>query len=756
MGQLTEQFEKHITEIVRQVDGEVDPDRLRQFSLAVQHDNFYRGIQNIVPSLDKESGRILWTAADKNDGSEDDVRFRSINKVRGDGKKFISVLGAKAPNCKAMADDPQSEQDKSAARQADSAAELLRTQWDVEEKNNRLALAMWKYGPVFGYIRHVSDGDRYGYDEVPVLENKPTVIEPEHYKCPDCAYSSQTPQCESCGTPLNELNYVPAVVVDIATHTGGVEKYAKGQVELDLYSVLQVRVPFYSAPEIRPLPYLCLEYEESKAKLLSLYPELREKLKSGSGGIGQQVSEKAAISREQTISSTGYTGQRIGSKLTYTRYWLRPVMYELIDSDETREQLKQQFPLGLKATLISGHLVALEEEKLEDRWAYCASETTEYIYSDALCRDMIEYQKALNDSITLGMESLTRNLPLTIVDQSVLDARVLAARKQLPGDIIIAKPSPTTSIDKAVAVVPSSNFPKDLVPFTDSMQEHSREATGIQAQMFGGGPGGGTAEEYIRRSNAALAQLGMQWGYMRRFWVQCYTLGVREMAKFSSGDVKVTRKSDGSREVDTIDFDLLSNGSYHFECDEAIPQNWGQQRDQLTFLLGQAPQIAQELEVTSPANADAVRSLLGFPMLTSSGAELRDKVMEDIQQMLQSPPIPDPQTMQPMPTIEPDPLDDPSAVLQIVYSWLVDKPGRREKVRNQAGWENVHAYAMLLKQQLMPPPPPGSPDGANAPPPEGGGDAAPPPPSGPVEPPGAEPNPMLSGPMTGTVDQLAA
>jgi hypothetical protein len=748
------EFEGPIKKIIAESESEDNADRTRLYALAVKHDKYFRNLQDVAPEFDKSTGVLKYTSVGKDDEAGDDIQRRTINKVKGDGKKFISVLGQKAPNIKGIPGDPRKEEDKAAARMADVGQNILRVQWDVEQRNMLLAKTLWTSGTGFGYVRYVTDGERFGFRSEPKLELADTELEPAAYRCTNCGMESDNPTeaqigggdtgldietvkvCPNCGQPLGEEDRQPPVTTQIAQQAGE-EKFENGRVVLTLASVLHVRVPFY-ATDIADCPYLCYEYEESKARLLALYGDtLREKLKKAaetqaSGGTSQDGKQ----ARQSRISLTGTAGDRSKSLLTYARWWIRPMLYELLEDEGQRQQLYANYPEGVKVTMVEGHVVAMDAEKMDDHWSFCPAETSEFIYSDAICGDMIDFQDAVNDAATIALETFKRGLPITVIDPALVDPKALRDQPALPGDFLVAKTG-GMDISKGIQTVSTARFPEQLQPFVDGLENSTREVTGVMPQIFGGGEGSLTATEYTRRATQALQQLGMQWLYMRRFWVKTYENGVRELAKYAVDNITAppTPGSMAGLEVETLDFSVLNGGEWHFESDEAVPQNWGQQREQLLFLVGQAPDIAASLDVMHPANRSAVKDLLGLSMLVSPGENQKNKVMEAIQQLLMESPIPGP--MGPEPSIPPDDFeDDPAQVVDIIRAWCLDEAGRKARKDNPEGYENVRAYGLAYRSMAQ---------AMMAPPPEEGG------PAGPAEPPAGLPppegNPMLDEPV---------
>ena len=718
---LIAEFAPDVQLLVQGIEKDNSIERLRLLSKAQRHDFYYRGIQDIAPEVSPD-GSIRWAPVNgENDDGEPDIQMRRINKVRGDGKKFISVLGQKPPNIKAMPADPRSESDRTSSRQADLAQSRLRIDWDTEQKNMLLAKGLWNYGTQFGYTRVLADGERFGYREVPVLDSVEKEISPAHYNCQACGamvpadqaieqpvgYEGESPAtqktCPQCGAALSDIDFVEAETDQFPVQVG-TKKYPKARVELSITNVMRVRVPFW-AQDITDCEYLIYEFEESETRLKAVIPNLRELLAKGTETVSNATLQGQRV-RAAAASPTGNSASRKGT-LPYARVWLRPSMFESIEDKERRARWYEQFPIGAKMTLVNNRLVAIEGESMDDHWTACPAETSETIHTDAIVTDMIDVQDAVNESLTIGMETFLRGLPLTIVSPDIIDPKTLRNKPPYPGEILIAKQTAGTSIEKSVVTLNTARFPEQLTPFVQMFESEARESTGVRPEIFGGGDGSMTATEFNKRQSQALAQLGMQWLYMRRFWVKTYQNGVNLLKELGETDITApTSTKTGDRDVELLDLPALGSGNYYFESDESIPQSWGQQKEQLLYLLGQAPMAAQALGVLTPENISVVREFLGLPNLRVPNEDQRTKVLEVIGKLLNEQPIQDPQTGQSKPSIPVDDFDDPSIVSDVARSWLIGDAGRKEQERQSPGFQNVVAYFAMAKAMTQPPQPP--------------------------------------------------
>ena len=720
--QLLNKLKPVIPSVISEVEKGTSTDRLRLLSQSERNELYYRGLQDLQPEF-TATGEIRWKVSESA-GDEEEVERRSVNKIRGDGKKLITALGGRAPRVKAMPVDPRSDADRLSARHADLAAARLYRDIDAEVMAMRIVRGLWVTGTQFAYVRWVADGQLNGYVEEPVYESESVEVSPAVFRCPACGAETpvgeelhaETPGpngevvnvalCPSCHYMLDESAVVPAEVVEVPRQVG-VKRYPKGGVRVSLADVTKIRVPLNEAT-LADCEYLIYEYDEWKSKLYSAIPGLRERLQnSGGDGSLDPSAERARTVRGVSSSPAGKYSPDQG-KLTFTRAWMRPSAYEHIQDKAIREEVGQLFPRGLKATLVSGVLVDIEEEAIEDAWVDCPSETANTLISDPLCIDMIDPQDVLNDSLTIGVETFKRGLPISIVSPDIIDLNALREKPAVPFEFLPAKPGSGSRLEDGIKTLHPSKFPEELPTFATFVQGEGREATGILPQLWGGGSSGLTATEDTRRANQALAQLGMQWVYLRRFWARLMQKAVGILADKASFEL-IAPSVPGSDEAESIDTQAIKSGNFYFECEENIPVSWALQKEQLLYLIGQAPAVAEALAITDPANINTTRELLGLPMLVTPGEDQRNKVMETITELLKDAPVQNPETGELEPSIPVDEFeDDPAIVYATVRSWCVKDSGRKQRRENPRGYDNVVAYGKQAFARMQPPmPPPG-------------------------------------------------
>lgn len=780
-----------------QVDDDANFEKLTQYRRLMLADFYWRGIQYVAPRFSPITGMLDYTpvgAPTTGQGQPQGAFDYNIDQVKTYGRKFIATLGQRPfYNVKAMPDDPQSEADRNAAREADKGVVLLRSWWKVKEKNLEMAGHAWKSGTVFPYVKYVVDPNKYGWSEEPILETGKAVVEPGGYSCQFCG--AKSPElapldtmddmgnivtdtvCPNCQQPIDPNAYEPPVEADVPVDTGRTQKYPNGQVELHFNTALFATTTF-QAYNMKAAPWFRLEGEEHIGRLLTIYPVLREKLQDGDlsaapeSGTAQQTGLQA---RAASQSQTGSPRQP-KHQATWLRDWLRPFMLELMKDKELREAAKAEFPEGVKIVRVGKDVVDIEHENLDDHNTEIQPEVGDYVFRDGICWGILQHQDAINDTINQLCETVERGNRPTLAWASVLNADALSDRATMPAEIINVPDG--TDFSRSIKTLDGPTFPKDAPALVTIFKENIESHTGVLPRLFGGGTSTQTTAEQARNDlNQALMQLGTTGEFMIDGWIKIHTMGLWELARNAPKNIKVPmsggKQSPGAG-AEVLDFDLLKSGNWHLEGEMGIPRSYAERKDELKSLVRENPDLAHALMLDAPINMGVMRDYLDIPDMQDPADDVRQFVNDAIQELLSGQPIqppPPPPSMDPaMPPAPPPPampsstklLDavdagfvDPGVVVENIRDWFAVS-GRN--LQNTPGYANVVAALKQLQQMMMPPPPP-----PGAPPtpgqPAAGGPPAPgaPKPPKPKEPPPQKMIPNGSAPLpTGAAGPMAA
>lgn len=718
LGFLRDEAKTLVTE---EVESDSSPERvqnLRQIRRALM---YWKGVQYVSPFLG-DSGFIDFASVGSpisGSGDKDGSGSYDYNQnvYRGLGRKFISVLGQRSPNVKAVADDPEDEQAVRQTRIADNAAAILRAKWQVDLMSMSLQYHLWNSGTTFGYTPYVKNGKKYGYSSEPKMEARDSVVGPATYHCMHCGQDTpedqvnpQQPVCpgqlqngQPCNAPLGPESYREAPTVSAPVIVGQVQ-YENGAVELEILNSMYVTIPFFTK-DLDDTPWLQYDFDTHKGKLLATFPELRKMGNLDNSTADSSGGAAAQMARDSAASPLGIPTPHRSSRWNYKRVWLKPEMYECSKDDIKRKLMQDNFPDGMQIVMVQGHVVDLQNVKLTDVWTMCKPETSEYAMADGIGYDLLPIQDLVNDcGMNIPAETIERGLTVTFADPRVIDTEQWSAHQAKAAELIPAMASVGENLSDSFYRLESAQFSNQIEPWVTGIISQGMQNVGVVPEIFGGGVSN-TARQAEINKNAALMQLGTTWLHTRKFWEATYYNGVKQLARWGSGTMRHGALS--------VDLSELQEEGYHFESDEAMPMTWAQQRDFIMWLMEKPPELLTAYGVNHPMNVERNQALLGMTGYYTPGMDDYEKTMEVIQKLAQAAPVQRPQpdgSMDTQPSIPADEFeDDHELVVKVVQAFCTSPAGRKLRESNPDGYANVIAFGLAhakLAQAPPPPPPP--------------------------------------------------
>lgn len=750
----------------------IDPEKLWQYAEIRRNELYWRGNQYLDEVYNNDGQLVDYKPINGTwhefNGDDDGAGQYStvINDFRGYGRKFIAVEAQQPPNVKAEPNDPENEDHRRRAKLAQRVADLLHSGlWDVKAQNRKLFLTYFKNGTAFGHTVFVSDGEKYGWIEEPVMETQPTPTGPAMATCPSCGTQTPVqgtppPACPNCQMPLGPENVTEPEMAMMPQPTGETKRYANGCVEHHVESGLRVTTQF-NIEELTDTPYLLKEGELHKGKIFQLFPWLRDKFKNegdASYSSGGTATTSGQITRDIASSPSGTFIAPRKNHLLFSEFWLRPTMYELALGDvsipdanggepqsmELRRAYSKLYPKGMKVTMVGGDQVAkIEEARMDDEWNMSPPEPAENAFPDALGKDYLDTQDLTNDLANIQKQTYERQIPQLGFDTGRVDMTFQAKYRQLPASLIPMKGTAGGKLDDAFTRIPVATPEPEMEKYAVQQREHSAEIIGITKAIFGGGAPNQTAYGTNLNRNQAMLQLSTQGDAGRTYWCKTTFNAVMLTAKHSNGTIPSPHAP--STETVTIEgIKELLHGGFHFEGADAMPMSWPEQREQMNETLKNNagnPMMLERMGWFLPANIREVQDkLIGMPNWKVQNEDALAKVDRCIVQLLKASPLQKPSQQVPgqtidIPSIPVDDWDDHSFVAMAMVDWLNSEKGEEQRNSNPGGFANCVAFWKSHAGLALPPPMPpggapgpgGEPTGGGKPAPGGPGHLQPPP-----------------------------
>ena len=619
-----------------------------------------------------------------------------INIYQSYGRSFISKVGI-IPNVRfeAFGDNPNSLR---VAAAADAMRRKIEAQNDVDVFSEKVARLFWTDGRVGFYSRWVCDGSRFGYEDQDHVEEVPEGIG-EGGKAPE-----KKP------------------------------RQPKGGEVITPYGVLELKLPINMRDQC-DFPFIQLSYEIDLTSAKAMYPNISDTISGGEPGPGEYNFDRTTrIACTQGIRLLTQTGDTVHQLPTYQQTWIRPSMFAEIEVEEDRKFFEDNFPDGARVVFIGDSYAESRNESMDDHWSVAYPIQGDGQTTPSCGYLIMSIQDALNDMVSLRMETYMKSIRAMYGDKNVFDFQAYAKQKAGPGAHYPTKSIPEgRSLQDCVFVEPEMTLPEDAVQFfTELTTTLPQMLTGLAPAVLGeSDPNNETKGGILALRDASLGQQGVAWKAFRK----AYTRSIEQLVKIGAY-YREAEAEDGKITVsmpkmeDTI-VDLEDLKGNNFNCcpdsDQNYPNTFEDQQLQFKNLLiaaGSGVEQAKQI-LADRKNAIQFKKYLALPDLVVPGADSAEKQLDEIEQMITEVPIPLPalqqyklmtilaqKTGQPVP---PEPplqqlyrpsvgididIDKHDQEAEVAHDWLLSQAGLRVKKDDPQAYLNVKLHFLLHTDQV--------------------------------------------------------
>ena len=484
-----------------------------------------------------------------------------------------------------------------------------------------------------------------------------------------------------------------------------------------MHGVLESKVPIF-IKDMKEWGYAVLSGEYDKWEMKDEFPDFADDIEGIGASTGESNFERYARLNVLGNRKGGYDTDGFKNLVTKHEAWIRPSRYRKAE-DEAQKELKSAFPDGFHATLISGKCVDVVAGKIEDGLRVQWPAPGEGQSRPSMLHDLVPIQQAFNDALNMIREHGEYSIPARWVSDTV-DSESIAEQISAPGVTHqIAVPS-GASINDLVFTEEPLSLPAELVANVDRLLTLAEFTTGDLPSLYGNGtPDQETASGQKMLSDQAKGQLSPAWAGIQWLFAGVYEIGVRLAAESDPEETAVK----GASGQDKFDPSAILDGKWgcYPDTDSSFPETMADKRASLQAVLSQVGQVDGGSIVMQPDNLKLVKQYSGLVDLIIPGAEARDKQLEEIEQLLQESPGPDPAQMpqwiqaaqQAQATgqqVPPPPMKSSIDIGQYDFDqpefdkckeWLSSRSCREEQRRgNTKGIENVTLHAQQHEARL--------------------------------------------------------
>jgi hypothetical protein len=733
MTEISDETKALLKQIIDHFDDEDRAVRDRQIKVWRKLKLMWENIQHVYYSETAHDWRIPET--ERSQDNDQGYYDKPINVYRAYLESIIAALSVSVPAIVCYPDDAENPLDMATAKAGDKIGELIFKHID--------APLLW----VHALFIFVTEGMTacYSYPKEDIKygtykENKYEDSNELHQLsiCPLCQAqmgdkaitldqeSKFQPGQEDA--PINDLmqnqgedvcqNCAQMVVPDIRDHVVTTTKLVdtvnkpKARICMEVFGGLFVKVPIWARNQSE-CSYLIYSYETHYSNVIEKYPKLRDKISRG-GNSTYDLYEQWGRTSPQ------YRGEHPINNNTVRNAWLRPCSFNILNEDECND-LKKQFPDGVKVCVVDDCIAEAENQSLDDYWTITYNPLSDFIHFDPLGLLLTSVQDITDDLVSLTVQTVEHGIPQTFADPKTLNFNAYRNSEVIPGGIYPATPKSGKPLSESFYEVRTATLSQEVLPFAQKIQEMGQLVSGALPSLFGGQLSGSrTASEYSMSRSQALQRLQTTWKMLLMWWKNIFGKVIPMYIDEIKDDERQVKKDEFGNFINVFvrKADLEGKiGSIEIEANENLPITWNQQKDAIMELF-KLNNEGINATLASPENLPYIKRAIGLTDYIIPGEDDRQQEYEEIEQLINSEPIqmpPDPMMeqqamMNGMPP--PPPIKVPSVPINadldkhelaadIDRRWLVSSAGRLCKMDNPAGYENVLLHMKMHNDEIM-------------------------------------------------------
>ncbi len=701
-----------------------------------RNEAFWHGLQK--GQWDEISRDYLTSSEVRGLIGDDDIDWedyeRCVNIFRAHGEAIIAALSASLPSVKFSPQDADSYEDISTSKAYQSIAELIAIHNEAPLKVIKALFHLYLHGVAFSYKVYHRD-EKFGIIREPKYDMKKVFstqtvcpvcgsnMDEQEMEMPEQMGMGQDPMMMNQGMPQDPMdpmmgqeqqmmppgmklcqvcqNVVQPQEEQIEEEIPQFHSWdetPKGRTLIEVYGPVNVTVP-HDVKDLDHAGFLRLDSEVDIALVNEIYPEVELKATSPN----QDREDRKSILHRMDDGST---------KVTVTRHWFRPWMFNRIVDKEIVKDLKKKFPNGAYVVILNEDKIAEAcDENLSDVWTETKCPTNEFIHADPIANPLVPIQTMTNDLVGLTLNYIEAGIPINIFDIGMLDPEYLRSHPPSPNDWIPGKAPAGKRLSDAVTSNNPVQMGRGIQEFNQYLEQQGQFVLGSFPGVWGGAAQSGskTFGEYKESIERALQRLSIPWKSICNWWGQTLlkasTMFINNMIEdeFYAKDVGNNtfinvwiRKAQLNGKI----------GNYKVENSDQIPTTWAEQRSMMMDLIQQGNEQFLST-IFHPENVGLLWNLMGIYNLYVPGNRDRDKQLREIFEMMKNEPSVDEMGMPSSSVMIEQEFDDHTTHFEVVKAFLNGEVGQQLKVDNPQAFENIKMHGLehfqMMQMQQAPP-----------------------------------------------------
>ncbi len=625
---------------------------------------FYRGFQFLIPQ--RGGGWIIpGESTGYGPSMQMDLALLPTNIYSARGQMIIAALTRTVPNVRFAPQRADSNAQITAAESADKFRKVIARNNDLIQIQTDASRFLWTDGRFLYWSRYVKDGQRFGWEEDDepddiVPENEPPGASPTPVEgaaaaaTPEAAETKQE-ESSAVGAPEEiDSAFAPTIEDEKQEEEGEeegeeeetpVKRTPHGQEVRTAHGKLEVKIVPMMANDLPEADVLIYETEVDVSRAKGMFPWVADDIKAGVNQAA--MGEIARLARQNVklgMQSTYVTSDSIAADVTIQRSWLRPSVLMNIEDKPMRDEMIEMFPNGCYVAYAGETFCFARNESMDDSWALAQAYSGDGQNRNAMGTSTMPIQKRLNNWLDLMNDIFVRTIPKKWMDSKAFAVEAIRGQTNVPGDIGGFKRQPGVPVSELIFVEPAVNPPANLADF---IKEYSGPLAELLSGAYPALAGGdvGTADSGVAiatQRDSALGRLAPTWHSIKNAEATSMKQLVRWAAKCR--DKSINERIPGGETIALEINDLKANIMVFAESDENFPETYTQRKNAIMQIFNDTAKNPMLQEVLfNAANLEFLQAMMGLSELYIPQVASRNKQLGEIEVLLKSTPVPNPQ-----------------------------------------------------------------------------------------------------------------
>lgn len=661
-AELSTEQQNQIKELCKKAAKRDYPARLIEVIQAWEAALFYRGFQFLIPQ--RGGGWIIpGESTGYGPSMQMDLSLLPTNIYSARAQMIIAALTRTVPNVRFAPQRADSDAQITAAESGEKFIKVIARNNDLIQIQTDGSRYLWTDGRFLYWSRFVKDGQRFGWEE----DDEPDDLVPENEEGPaptpvEGAAAAATPESaetaqEGTGpegaqgavaseiAPSNEEEKQETPEEEEEEEEKPVKRTPRGQEVRTAHGKLEVKLTPMMANDLSEVDVLQYETEVDVSRAKGMFPWVCDDIKAATNQAA--MGEIARLARQNVklgMQSTYVTSDSIAADVTIQRTWMRPSYLMEIADETKRDELIEMFPNGCYVVYAGDTFCFARNESIDDSWALAQAYSGDGQNRNAMGTSTMPIQKRLNNWLDLMNDGFVRTIPKKWMDSKAFAVEAIRQQTNVPGDIGAFKRQPGTPVSELIFVEPAINMPQSLPDF---IKEYSGPLAELLSGAYPALAGGdvGTADSGVAiatQRDSALGRLAPTWHSMKNAEATSMKQLVRWAAKCR--DKSINERIPGGETITLEINDLKANIMVFAESDENFPETYTQRKNAIMQIFNDVQKNPMLQEVFfNAANLEFLQNMMGLSDFYIPQVASRNKQLGEIEVMLKTIPVPNPQ-----------------------------------------------------------------------------------------------------------------